>query len=238
MKIPLAERFHSIQGEGFWTGTSMHFIRLPGCTVGVPTADAPMLTGPEKKAAWRCTAFSGEAFWCDTDFHRYLEEESEAIFKDTHERHICLTGGEPLMHRKVVDFFRTQCQIQNIQLHIETSGTIDMWWEADLHPLTAHGSNDKRDPWLTVSPKKGWTPYMIRFAAEVKLLVHPSFDEASLDSMFRNHTRVYLSPINNIGSGGLYHPDSGAALDRCFELLRLHPDWKLSVQLHKYLSVR
>lgn len=249
MKIPLAERFHSIQGEGYWTGVPMHFIRLPGCTVGKPWSDnklipdsAPTLPGVEKAKAWQCTSFSGQKFWCDTDFKKYLEEEGSTILADTWESHLCLTGGEPLMHRSVVDYFRTQCQIRNIRLHIETSGTIDFWWEADLHSSTTscYGMiiDDSRDTWITVSPKQDWSPYMIHYANELKLLIDKDFDEKSLDSSFFNHSRVYLSPINNVGTGGLYHPDSGEARDRCLEMLRLHPTWRISIQTHKYLNVR
>jgi organic radical activating enzyme len=216
----------------------MHFIRLPGCTVGRPVEGAPLVSsfeGASKVPAWQCQAFSGEKFWCDTDFHRYLEEEADTIFSDTWEKHICLTGGEPLMHRKVVDFFRTQCQLRMITLHIETSGTIDFWWENTLHSEYAW---NKLDPWITVSPKMGWTPYMIKYAQEIKLLIDKDFDEKHLDVAFAKHQRVYLSPINNVGSGGLYHPDSTTARDKCFELLKSHPDWKLSIQTHKYLSLR
>ncbi|MCH2543374.1 MAG: 7-carboxy-7-deazaguanine synthase QueE, partial [Candidatus Atelocyanobacterium sp. ALOHA_A2.5_9] len=36
---PIAETFHSIQGEGAWTGVSAFFIRLAGCNVGCPWCD-------------------------------------------------------------------------------------------------------------------------------------------------------------------------------------------------------
>lgn len=236
MNIPLAEHFHSIQGEGYWTGTPMHFIRLPGCTVGKKIDDSPQLPGG--RPAWRCTAYNGHSFWCDTDFSHYANETGESLIKDTWEKHICLTGGEPLAHRRIVDYFRTACPNSGVTLHIETSGTIDFWWEADLHPLTEHGDYDQRDPWITVSPKEDWTPYNIAHAQELKLLVDHNFELRHLDPAFLGHPRVYLSPINDVGSGGLYHPRSRSALYKTMEVLKKYPHWKLSVQLHKYLGVQ
>ena len=48
MLYPVAEVFHSIKGEGFWTGVPMKFIRLAGCTVGkvVPIEDLKMANVP------------------------------------------------------------------------------------------------------------------------------------------------------------------------------------------------
>lgn len=245
MKIPLAEHFHSIQGEGFWTGTPMHFIRLPGCSVGKLERTvkehiqdpAPLLsTG---KHAWQCHTFDGTPFWCDTDFNKYVEVEGTNLLAETWESHICLTGGEPLIHREVINWFRTHSQLRSVNgksqpilLHIETSGTIDFWWEQDLHPVTNHGLFDWRDPWLTVSPKQSWTPYMVKYAQELKLLVDKDFNPDKLDPALRAHPRTYLSPINDI-------PDlSQTNLQRALDVLKLQPGWRLSVQLHKYLGVR
>lgn len=247
MLIPLAEHFHSLQGEGFWQGTPMHFIRLPGCSVGVRVGNTigvntelqhpPVL--PSGKNAWMCKSATGANFWCDTDFNKYDEVEGEALINETWENHICLTGGEPLIHREVIDWFRTHSQLRKqgkfvapILLHIETSGTINFWWEDSLHPSTAHGIHDWRDPWLTVSPKVGWNPYMIHYAQELKLLVDSTFDLDNLDPTLRLHPRTYLSPINDI-------PDlSQTNLQRALDALKLQPSWRLSVQLHKYLGLR
>ena len=35
MKLPVMERFYTIQGEGKYTGHAAYFIRLAGCDVGV-----------------------------------------------------------------------------------------------------------------------------------------------------------------------------------------------------------
>ena len=37
--LPVVEKFHSLQGEGFHCGKSAFFIRLAGCEVGCPWCD-------------------------------------------------------------------------------------------------------------------------------------------------------------------------------------------------------
>ena len=37
--LPLVEKFHSLQGEGFHAGKSAFFIRLAGCNVGCTWCD-------------------------------------------------------------------------------------------------------------------------------------------------------------------------------------------------------
>jgi len=242
MKIPLAEHFHSIQGEGQWVGTPMHFVRLPGCSVGrhivpgwseVQTPERPPLL-PTGKPAWLCHSFNSTPFWCDTDFGKYKEMEGEELLDQTWENHICLTGGEPLIHKEVVNFFRTQCQIHEKQLHIETSGTIDFWWEAERREVY-----DPSREWITVSPKQRWTPYMVHHADELKLLISAAHDMyTTVDPAFLSHPNVYLSPINRVGSTHGAEEIDQQSLALCQEILRHFPHWKLSVQLHKYLGVR
>lgn len=254
MKIPLAEHFHSIQGEGTYVGTPMHFIRLPGCSVGKLGVGihhngetrieqreedelTPHPTLPTRKPAWLCHTWNNKPFWCDTDFSKYGEEELDVLLNETWEQHICLTGGEPLIHREIVNALRTQCQLRGFLLHIETSGTIDYWWEADeldreLDPLR---------PWITVSPKLGFTPYMVKRADELKLLVGWDFDPKTLDMSFLEHPNVFVSPINKVDKSNLdslIYTESLKGLQRAQELLREYPNWRLSVQLHKYLGVR
>lgn len=236
MKIPLAEHFHSIQGEGYWTGTPMHFIRLPGCNVGrkvqritpdipaqtvdgIPIGQVPLLTTSEP--AWLCHRYDGRPFWCDTDFNKHGEEELDALMGETFEHHICLTGGEPFLHPEIITALEEQCKVKGKMLHIETSGTL---FGIPLDPFT----------WITVCPKKGCKSLIP--AQEVKLLVGPQ-GLGDLPPGIDQHQRVYLSPINNVGFGGRADIEK-QSLQAALKVLKLHPEWRLSVQLHKYLGVR
>jgi 7-carboxy-7-deazaguanine synthase len=242
MKVPLAEHFHSLQGEGHWVGTPMHFIRLPGCSVGkqvrratidnpgklhedVVVGAIPLLS--TSAPAWLCHTFDDHSFWCDTDFNKRGEEELGALLSQTWEEHICLTGGEPLIHYEVINELIYRCYQVGKQLHIETSGTIVPWWEQGVTPL----------PWLTVSPKLAYYESALWSADEVKVLVHRRLDSSQLDyieSKTRPETPLFLSPINFV-LGQWVNSDT---LQKAQELLKVHPRWRLSVQLHKYLGLR
>ena len=46
--LPLVEKFHSLQGEGFHTGKSAFFLRLAGCNVGCAWCDTKHSWDKEK----------------------------------------------------------------------------------------------------------------------------------------------------------------------------------------------
>jgi len=220
MKIPLAEHFHSIQGEGYWTGTPMHFIRLPGCSVGKlvknrAVAEAPVL--PTGKPAWLCGTWDNRSFWCDTDFNKYTEIELSDLLDETWEHHICITGGEPLIHTEVILEVLKHTKELAHMVHIETSGTLSA----------------PTGVWLTCSPKLNCLPEIGRQADEVKVLISADTPD-EFPEWISGHPRVYLSPINHIGEP---HWEDTKSLQRVFALLKSHPQWRLSVQLHKYLGL-
>lgn len=93
------EIFHSLQGEGLFTGTPMVFVRFSGCN--------------------RACSF------CDTDFEDHtLMSAGEIIdrIRRYPARRVVLTGGEPLLQldKALVDaLHEAGCEI-----HIETNGTL------------------------------------------------------------------------------------------------------------------
>lgn len=224
--VPLAEHFHSVQGEGHWVGTPMHFIRTPGCPVGSrATADfvaanfgtIPILQSGKRGS--KCQTYDGRYFDCDTDFHLNLSRTVESLLEETWEHHICLTGGEPLIHQNQA-WWKELFLVANerrIMIHIETSGTIQ--------------PNEKYSAWLTVAPKANFLQMVVFGANEVKLLVDEHFD---IDKMphVNDYQHVFLSPIN--GEKTVDHSN----VERCLDILQEHPNWKLSAQWHKFLGVR
>jgi 7-carboxy-7-deazaguanine synthase len=75
MEYRIAETFHSVQGEGVWTGNWMTFLRLQWCNVGCSFCDTKYTWS--KKGGTVATV-----------------EELVALCQ--HE-HVCITGGEPTL---------------------------------------------------------------------------------------------------------------------------------------------
>jgi organic radical activating enzyme len=99
---PIVETFHSIQGEGFWSGVNAFFIRLGGCDVFCPWCD--------QKESWNAKKYpliSVENLVLE------VQKINPAI--------VIITGGEPLLHNlnSLTD------ELHNIKqkVHLETSGT-------------------------------------------------------------------------------------------------------------------
>lgn len=233
--LPIAEIFTSIHGEGLWSGTLMTFVRLAGCSVGRPptrrtkndTLQNDVLhVLPSGREAWTCTTYDGREFPCDTDFHLDKNFSLDDILPQIPQnvKHVCLTGGEPLMHwdrLEAVDFFNAMAS-REIMVHVETSGTIlPKSWYANVY--------------YTCSPKKDvLDSFLTEWANEIRLLVDGDFDSATIPKgVLESPANLYLCPIN-----GVDHLDT-ANINRAIELIATkYPQAKLSIQLHKVLGVR
>jgi len=105
-RLPVMERFLTVQGEGAFTGTSAWFIRLAGCDVGCAWCDV--------KESWDATSHP----------LRSVDElvAGAAAFPA---RIAVITGGEPLLHdlAELTGALRSA----GFRTHLETSGT---------HPLS------------------------------------------------------------------------------------------------------
>lgn len=246
VKYPISEIFTSWQGEGLWSGTSMTFIRLAGCSVG-KHIDGDKINKPEVDLKstknygvlpiWQeeCTTFDGRKFLCDTDFrvkerltaYEILERVPPEI------RHICITGGEPLIH-DLFPIIATWIKEQERRysktpafptVHIETSGTKLF----NKYPYNT-------EIWLTVSPKYNCLAQMIQRADEVKFLVDKDFNEDLASTLATydtdGDTIFWLSPINT-----LEHLSSENII-KCLEILERHRNWRMMQQNHKIWSVR
>lgn len=113
IKLPIHETFQStVQGEGYWTGCLVDFIRLAGCPVG--------------------------CFWCDTgyaDGGTNLPREQRAIAEliaELQSPRVVISGGEPFIHNNLPELVQILLEAGK-QVSIETSGSVwqkvpeDVW---------------------------------------------------------------------------------------------------------------
>lgn len=99
--MKINEIFYSIQGEGFWHGTPMVFIRFSGCNLA-------------------CS-------FCDTTHQSYKSFSNDEILTEIRKypsAHVCLTGGEPSLqiNQEFIDLLKASGLI----IHIETNGTKEL----------------------------------------------------------------------------------------------------------------
>jgi len=207
-RYEVSEMFHSIQGEGLYSGTAMTFVRFAGCSVGKKICHA-CDTDFELKYPWR-----GGGDLSPADIAAFIGNDL----------HVCATGGEPLDQdlQPLFDALTSQ-QL----LHIETSGTRD---------FRALPFRDK--VWITVSPKPGYIHDILAQANEVKIIVPglgagggwPSLEVALAVRALGVIT--YIQPRNERNTINQEN------LAYCQDIVRQHPQLRLSVQLHKLLRVR
>lgn len=109
MKIPIHETFQStIQGEGYWAGLPVDFIRLAGCPVG--------------------------CYFCDTGYAanstpiKGLIMSFEDILAELKTSNVVISGGEPFIHKELPALV-LQLLDRGYRVAIETSGSF--WQEID-----------------------------------------------------------------------------------------------------------
>lgn len=101
-QYPIVEMFHSLQGEGYWSGVNAFFIRLAGCDVYCPWCD--------QKETWAMKKYP--LISIDN-----LAQEVEKI----NTNHLIITGGEPLLHN--LHFLTNEIRKTGKKIHLETSGS-------------------------------------------------------------------------------------------------------------------
>jgi organic radical activating enzyme len=214
--LPVVETFHSLQGEGLHAGRSALFLRLAGCAVGCPWCDTKHSWPAEAHPRRSLAELAGEA---------RAAADSGAGFA-------VITGGEPLEHdlAPLCEALREATaepeRPEGLPLHLETSGAA---------PLALSGHFD----WITLSPKRHRPPSPELLAAcdELKVVVHEPADLAFAEAMAAEAIATRRGgqlPALLLQPGW----DSARGQELAVAFVRRHPDWRLSLQTHKWLGVR
>ena len=208
-KYSVKEIFITLQGEGFNTGKTAIFCRFAGCN---------LWTGKSKdKENATCN-------FCDTDFvgtnglngGKYslneLVNKVKALWNSKKEKKfIVFTGGEPLLQldSNLVDILKKN----NFFVAIETNGTIN--------------PPDNID-WICVSPKVK-SKLKVKNGNEIKL-VYPQENMKIKEYEKLNFKHFYIQPLDNKN----YLANKAKAINFVIK----NPNWKLSLQTHKYIGIR
>lgn len=219
---PINEIFQTIQGEGAFTGVPSIFIRLQGCPVGCPWCDTQHTWEqlPEHEVAREQVVNKGEAqpTWANFSPAELVQTLTDAGFTATH---VVITGGEPAMFD--LRPLGEALEAVGCRLQIETSGT----FELKLTPNT----------WVTVSPKLDMPggfmvrPDCMQRADEVK---HPVAMQKHIDALDKLLQQCPPKPTAIISLQPISQRPRATelAIATCIER-----NWRLSVQLHKYLAI-
>ena len=129
---------------------------------------------------------------------------------------VVITGGEPLMHD--LTLLTEALHAAGKRTHMETSGS---------SPLS--GSWD----WITLSPKKFKQPLpgILPLASELKIVVYnkSDFDWAEKwAAVVAPSCRLFLQPEWS---------KAAQVTPLIVEYFKAHPQWQLSLQVHKYVGV-
>lgn len=129
---------------------------------------------------------------------------------------VVITGGEPLMHP--LNELTGALQEKGFKTHLETSGA---------HPLSGHWD------WICLSPKKFKAPLpdILPKAQELKVVIfHPS------DFQWAEQFAAQVSPACKLYLQPEW--DKAAAITPLIvDYIQQHPQWQLSLQVHKYIDV-
>lgn len=162
--------------------------------------------------------------WCDVkeswDAEKHQHKTVDELLQEVKEsgaNMVIITGGEPLMYDLTA--LTNALQSANIQVNLETSGA---------YPIS--GSID----WICVSPKKFKAPLLevLQMAHELKVIVfnHSDFKWAEEHaSNVSTSCKLYLQPEWS---------KEDQMLPQITDYILKHPNWTLSLQIHKYMGVR
>lgn len=210
MTYSVKETFLTIQGEGGQAGRPAVFLRFSGCN---------LWSGREQDRATAVCSF------CDTEFvgtdgdggGKFADAEALAdhvasfwIGRDGDPRLVVCTGGEPLLQLDTA--LTAALKARGFEIAVETNGTVEAPAGID---------------WICVSPKADAVVVQTR-GQELKLVwPQAGVDPARFAQL--DFERFYLQPLDG--------PDRAASTEACVAYCLSHPNWRLSVQTHKYLGI-
>ena len=190
------EIFHSLQGEGYYSGTPAVFVRFSGCNL-------------------RCV-------FCDTQHQTGTMMSSPEIVDEINKYPLAplvvLTGGEPSLF--IGEAFVAELkQKTGKTIAIETNGTRSLPCNLD---------------WVTLSPKTVFEggdiePCQLTTCDELKV-VYLGQDLVQYDAIKAKYRFLQPCFVEDL--------EQRKANERaCVKAVKSHPNWRLSLQIHRILRI-
>ena len=216
------ELFQTIQGEGFYTGVPAIFVRLQGCDVGCAWCDTKHTweIDPEKQSNLiSLTDKSTESDrWADASTKDIINEINRLSYSANL---IVITGGEPCMF-DLRELTQTLNQY-GFKTQVETSGT---------YPILVDEFT-----WVTLSPKinmRGKKEILKTALIRANEIKHPVGTEKDIDQLEELLAKADSIQDKTICLQPISQKASATAL--CMKIC-IERNWRLSIQMHKYLQI-
>ena len=195
--LPLMDTFTTLQGEGFHSGKSAHFLRIGGCDIGCHWCDI--------KESW------------NSDLFPLVKVENILKTIDPLTDLVIISGGEPLIWNMLP--LTDALKKMNKKIHLETSGAYELsgYWD-----------------WICLSPKKNKSPVpdLFKKANELKVIVYNKHD-----LIFAKQNAKYVEKDCVL----FLQPEwsnKEKVMPFISKFILENPNWRLSLQTHKYIDIK
>jgi 7-carboxy-7-deazaguanine synthase (Cx14CxxC type) len=210
MTYSVREIYYTLQGEGAQAGRSAVFLRFAGCN---------LWSGREQHRANAVCRF------CDTDFVGTdgpgggkfasaddLADAVAAAWPGGEGRYVVCTGGEPLL--QLDEAAIKALHARGFEIGVESNGTIPAPAGID---------------WLCISPKGNAA--LAQASGDELKLVYPQNEAAAQPECFADLSfeHFFLQPLHDEA----VEANTWKAIEYCLG----HPQWRLSVQMHKLIGI-
>lgn len=223
LRVPIAEIFRTIQGEGSLAGTPAIFIRTQGCDVGCPWCDT--------KHTWPLKGEGGQ--WRQYTIQE-VADEVKALQGGTPAPLVVITGGEPFLHPEAIKAITGEVgRLPGVALvQFETSGT---------YPIPRLPRDVRTH--VVVSPKimmPGGRPLYeetMAKADELKMVITNAADFSLLEGLIERFSEL----LDLLAQRRIYLQPNAEVLDAvklCIDAVTNSSHYKLSLQTHKTLGIR
>ncbi len=161
--------------------------------------------------------------WCDVKESWYTEgypllapSDLAATAANSGSNIVVITGGEPAMHN--LNELTSALRANNLRTHIETSGA---------HPMSGQWH------WICFSPKKFKKPLaeIYPLAHELKVVIYNKHDFKWAEehaTLVSSSCALYMQPEWD---------KSETMLPAIIEYVKANPQWKISLQTHKFMQI-